>query len=55
MESNKRYIITPNFFELYGRGQKESLIKKYFKEEKNMIEIDIHEGHPKVDTAIKKI
>lgn len=35
MKSNKRYIITPNFFELYGKGHKRKLNKKYFKEEKN--------------------
>lgn len=35
MKTNKRYIITPNFFELYGKGHKRKLNKKYFKEEKN--------------------
>lgn len=53
MESNKRYIITPNFLNFMVEV-KRKLNKKYFKEE-NMIEIDIHEGHPKVDTAIKNL
>lgn len=34
MKSDKNYIIAPGFLELYGKGHKRKLNKKYFKEEK---------------------